>query len=169
MSRAARRTTASSRLTTATQPSPWFAQIFVLARAYSWRLGCQSRWSGAKLSQQLTSGRNLLVYSSWNDDTSATRTPGAPGESRLTASSNGYPTLPAATACLPEEPSIAVTSLVTVVLPLVPVIATRPGRSPGPPIASSTCQASSISLLTSIPNAFAATRAGWLTGTPGLG
>src|SRR5579863_744521 len=167
---AARLTTGSSALTTATQPGPWDAQILAFALEYWSRVGCQSRWSGAKLSQQLTSGRNFLVYSNWNDETSTTRTPSLPREMRPTASSRGYPTLPAATASLPEEASIATTNFVTVVLPLVPVIATSPGRSPGPlPIPSSTCQPSSISDRTSTPKAFAATSAGCPTGTPGLG
>ena len=83
--------------------------------------------------------------------------------------------MPAATAVIPEAASMAVTRPVTVVLPLVPVMAKSRYDGPPPPPswsrrrASSTCPASSISLTTSTPEETAATRAGWPTGTPGLG
>ena len=48
----------------------------------------------------------------------------------MAASSKGYPTFPAATAFLPEHENIVATNLVTVVFPLVPVIAIKPCLTP---------------------------------------
>ncbi len=90
-------------------------------------VGCQSRWSSARLSQQLTAGWKASVNCSWNDDTSATNT----SQSKPAASMNGSPMLPAATATSPDSTSMAATRVVTVVFPLVPVTATSSGAAPG--------------------------------------
>ncbi len=60
---------------------------------------------------------------------------------------------------------MAVTRVVTVVLPFVPVMAT----TFGPPARAAIWAASSISARTGTPAACAAAYTGWLTGTPGLG
>ncbi len=62
----------------------------------------------------------VVVSANWNDDTSATTTSASPP----TASRRGRPMLPAATARRPDASSMAWTKVVTVVLPLVPVMAT---------------------------------------------
>ena len=60
---------------------------------------------------------------------------------------------------------MAVTSVVTVVLPFVPVMATTGDRR----LAAAIRAASSISACTGTPAAAAAANSGWPTGTPGLG
>jgi hypothetical protein len=102
-------------------------------------------------------GRNRSVYCSWNDDTSATTT----SRSRVTASTSGRPMFPAATTRAPAASSISVTKVVTVVLPLVPVIATKGTLL--------RCHANSISLRTGMPARWAASNTLCPAGTPGLG
>ena len=77
------------------------------------------------------------------------------------ASTSGVSVLPHATARRPDATSISVTMVVTVVLPSVPVMATI-GRS-------SQRAARSNSDSTGTPARSAATKAGWRSGTPGLG
>ena len=75
-----------------------------------------------------TVGRNRRSGASRNDDASTTNTSG-PGSS--IAATSGTSVLPASTATIPEAWSIAVTSVVTVVLPSVPVTARHGPVVPG--------------------------------------
>src|SRR4051794_34271962 len=101
-----------------------------------------------------TAGAKVFVNCSWNDDTSATTT----STGCSTASTNGRPMLPAATARFPDSTSIAATNVVTVVLPLVPVMATIG--------IVARRAASSISLTSSTPAESAMAYTGCDTGTP---
>ena len=77
----------------------------------------------------------------------------------------GVPMLPTAAAEIPEAESMAATASVVVVLPLVPVIATRLDRGNG----SDRCrQANSTSLQTGMPASSASVMGAARSGTPGL-
>ena len=109
-----------------------------------------------------TSGRKLSIPSSWNDETSQTKSRGV---GLLRKPESGAPMLPASATGRGPERRISAIQAVVVDFPLVPVTAThrfRPGVS-----ASAIRHAISISESTGIPRSRAATTAGWVGGTPG--
>ena len=89
---------------------------------------CTSRWSSAKFSQVATVGRNRRLCARRNDEASTTNTSVA-GSS--IAATSGTSVLPTAALRTPDASSIASTSVVTVVLPLVPVIGQHRPVVPG--------------------------------------
>ncbi len=111
------------------------------------RLRCTATW-----------GAKLAVFSSWYELTSTTRRPFDSAAGVSTASESGVPRLPPTKVAKPAALKISPMSVVTVLLPLVPVIATMGARVYQ--------LASSSSLTTGTPRASAAstTRRG---GTPG--
>ncbi len=104
------------------------------------------------------SGANSIESSAWKLDTSHTTVASA---SRVpTSVASGVPTFPATATGRPASRQIAPSSSAVVVLPFVPVTATkRCGRSR---------QASSSSPITGRPRSLAATITGASFGTPGL-
>ena len=104
------------------------------------------------------SGAKATESSAWKLDTSHTTV--ASSGSSPTSEASGVPTLPATATAIPASRQIAPSSSTVVVLPLVPVTATkRLGRSR---------QASSSSPITGTPRSRAAATTGACEGTPGL-
>ncbi|CAB4564815.1 unannotated protein [freshwater metagenome] len=119
---------------------------------------CASRWSGAKFSHTATEGRNQRVVAKRNEEASTTKTSISGSE---IASTKGVSVLPQAIDRTPEARSIAVTMVVTVVFPSVPVMATI-GRE-----SHRSARSNSDSIAT--PSALASPKIGWDSGIPGLG
>ena len=92
-------------------------------------LPCQSRWSWVTLSTVAAVGSKFDTPSSWKLDSSITHTCGSCPLSSFSASvsSSVGPMLPATADCFPARSTSWPVSAVTVVLPLVPVIASTEG------------------------------------------
>ena len=150
--------TGSERSTIAVSPARWQAKMRSFAPRYSSKLRWRSRWSGVAFRSSAHSGAKSVESSSWKLDASqmtvasASRSP--------TSEASGVPTLPATATGSPATRHTWPSSSATVVLPLVPVTATKR--------LGSSRQASSSSPMTGTPRVSARLTAGDSRGTPGL-
>src|SRR5579862_491668 len=153
----ARHASGSSRFTTAQSSAPCAAKSRAFVSRYSANVPWRSRWSGVRLRRHPTRGRKRSTHSSWKLDTSTTAISGGSSSAAI----NGVPRLPPVKVRRPARASARPTSVVVVLLPFVPVMATT-GHD-------SMRKASSISLHTGIPRRTAAASSAASRGTPGLG
>src|SRR3990172_7850860 len=145
----------SSALTTAVSDGSWLRKTAILASKYASFPAYRSRWSSLRFNSAATRGRNDPIDSSWKLETSTTpQSQGAPA-----AATNGVPRFPPTNTRGKARDAIPPTRVVTVDLPLVPVIAaTFPRKRRNP---------SSSSPHTGRPAAESADSGSFSRGTPG--
>ena len=119
-------TSGSSRFSTI---RPVWPKMRALALAYAGRSPCQSRWSWLMLSTVAAVGSKPTASSSWKLESSSTQVSGSVPASMCWArvSSSVGPMLPATATLRPAQSASRPVSEVTVVLPLVPVMASTAG------------------------------------------
>ena len=148
---------------TATSPARRCDHNFDFDLRYDSMSSCQSRWSGARLSQADPTQRKVSVNVSRKLEHSTAKQSKSPSNAEI----NGVSVLPTATLRRPARLRMALAINVVVVLPSVPVMPTI-GRAPLGRFCSQR-YASSISESTSIPRRRASTMTSCDSGTPGAG
>ena len=143
---------------TATCSGVWLRNMPSLASRYASKLPWRSRWSSSTFRSRPTSGAKASLSSAWKLETSQTTV--VSGSTSPTSADSGVPTLPATATGSRAARQIAPSSSTVVVLPFVPVTATKRFGS--------SRQASSSSPSTGTPRARAAWISGASWGTPGL-